>query len=87
MAGAVAGGLLLAPPAHAARIAIVGTTINNGKPIVMGAGGSTTVTVPVVTEIAGVSGAPATVDAELTGLGSGFSVFLEGTSGANMTSW
>lgn len=87
-AGAVAGGLLLAPPAQAAYndTAIRSTTINNGKPIVMGTSGTATVTVPVTTVIQDDSGGVATIDAQLHTFGGGFFfTFLEGPTNHNMT--
>ncbi|WP_433530349.1 hypothetical protein ACQPYA_29980 [Micromonospora sp. CA-263727] len=88
MAGTVAGGLLLAPPAQADPVyhdtKILSTTINNGKPIVMGATGL--VAVPVTTEIYDNSGGVVRIDAQIRTVGGGFFfVFLEGDAGYNMT--
>jgi 5-hydroxyisourate hydrolase-like protein (transthyretin family) len=87
LAGTVAGGLLLAPPAHAEPsyhdTKILSTTINNGKPIVMGTTGL--VVVPVTTEIYDDSGGVVRIDAKLRTIGGGFFfVFLEGDAGYTM---
>lgn len=85
---AVAGGLLTATPAQAEPYdtAILRTTINNGKPIVMGGGAAAAVTVPVTATVREDSGGLATIDARLQGLGGGYLLaFLEGPTGANMT--
>ncbi len=87
--GAVAGGLLLTPPpAHADYhdTRIRSTTINNGKPIVLGTSNAVSVTVPAVTEIYDDSGGVATIDAQLRSVGGGyFFTFLEGPASQNMT--
>jgi hypothetical protein len=72
------------PVYHDTRI--VSTTINNGKPIVLGTEYAKTVTVPVVTEIYDDSGGVATIDARLQSRSGGyFFTFLEGPANANMT--
>ncbi len=87
LTGAIAGGLLLAPPAHAEPsyhdTKILSTTINNGRPIVMGTSGL--VEVPVRTEIYDDSGGVVRISARLRTIGGGyFFVFLEGTPGYEM---
>ncbi|GGM31384.1 hypothetical protein [Micromonospora yangpuensis] len=63
---------------------ILKTTINNGKPIVLGTTGH--VTVPVTTEVYDDSGGVVRIDAQLHTIGGGFFfTFLEGAAGYNMT--
>lgn len=78
LAAVVTGGLLQAAPAQADYhdTRILSTTINNGRPIVMGAGGSEAVTVPVTAEFYDDSGGVATVDAQLKTVGGLFFDFL-----------
>ncbi|TCB98882.1 hypothetical protein E0H26_05530 [Micromonospora zingiberis] len=87
LTGTVAGSLLLAPPAQADPVyhdtKILSTTINNGKPIVMGATGR--VAVPVKSVIYDDSGGVVRIDAQLRTFSGGFFVFLEGAAGSNMT--
>jgi 5-hydroxyisourate hydrolase-like protein (transthyretin family) len=82
LAAVTAGGLLLAPQAHAEYYdtAFKSVSINGGKPIVMG---KDPVTVPVTAEIEEDSGGLESIDAKLV-IG-GQPVFLEGTAGHNMT--
>lgn len=79
VAGAVAGGLLIAPPAKAEyfETKLLKTTINNGKPIVMGTSGSATVRVPVTIEVSGHPGGLPTMSARLDTVGGYFWTFLE----------
>ncbi|BEL12796.1 hypothetical protein Q0Z83_109870 [Actinoplanes sichuanensis] len=56
---------------------ILSTTINNGRPIVMGASGSATATVPVTVEIYDDSGGVETIDAQLKSVNLSFFDFLE----------
>ncbi|MGW5636555.1 hypothetical protein [Streptomyces sp. NPDC003832] len=83
LAAATAGGLLLAPQAHAAYndTAFKSVTINGGKPIVVG--GKDPVTVPVTAQIQEDSGGLATIDANL--VVGGQPIFLEGETGQNMS--
>ncbi|MFF0103510.1 hypothetical protein [Streptomyces hirsutus] len=82
LAAVTAGGLLLAPPAHADYndTAFTSVTINEGKPIVVGS--KDPVTVPVAVKIEDSSGGPLTTDASLV-IG-GHRHFLEGEIDHNL---